>query len=250
VIDPARSFGRVAREYELGRPSWPPQAIDRPARELELGADSPVLDLGAGTGKLTSLLIRDSTEVFAIEPVAEMRSRLASLEGVCIAAGLAEAIPFADASFDGAFIAQAFHWFDGERALDEIRRVVRPRGRLGLVWNVRDRSVAWVEAVAKIVDGYGDAIRRHESGEWRSAFASSNGFTPLDLIEFPNPQMVTPAQVLDRVASTSFIARLGDGERAKVLRRVADVLRSDPEIRVRDRFPFAHVTRVYCCDRV
>jgi SAM-dependent methyltransferase len=248
-IDPtaADGFAAGAGAYERGRPAYPGAAVDRLFDRLPPRAR--VLDLGAGTGKLTALLVERAGEVFAIEPIEQMRTRLAgALPTVRVVAGAAEAIPFADGAFDAVLCAQAFHWFDAAPALAEIRRVLRRGGLLSLIWNVRDRSVGWVDRMSAIVDSYGDAIRRHESGEWRSAFDAPNGFTPLEHDEFPNVQRVTADQVLERVASTSFIATLPDRERTRILGDVRDVLEADPA--TRGTFAFPHRTRVYCCNRV
>ena len=243
----AEGFAAGARAYERARPAYPRAAVAWLLERLARGAR--VVDLGAGTGKLTALLVGRVGEVVAVEPVAQMRARLAdALPSVPIVAGIAEAIPFADASFDAIVCAQAFHWFDAEPALAEIHRVLRPGGLLMLVWNARDRSVGWVDAMSAIVDTYGDAIRRHESGEWRAAFHTESGFSALESAEFPNVQDVTADQVLDRVASTSFIATLPDDERASILDRVGALLAEDPA--TSGTFPFPHLTRVYCCRRV
>jgi SAM-dependent methyltransferase len=248
-IDPtaAEGFAAGAGAYERARPTYPAAAVDRIFDRLPPHAR--VLDLGAGTGKLTTLLAVRAGEVFAVEPIEQMRVRLAhSLPSVRVVAGTAEAIPLADGSFDAVLCAQAFHWFDAGPALAEIHRVLRRGGLLGLIWNARDRDVAWVDRMSVIVDSYGDAIRRHESGEWRAAFEVPNGFSPLEHDEFPNVQEVTGDQVLERVASTSFIAMLPEDERATILDQVRDVLTDDPS--TRGTFAFPHRTRVYCCNRV
>ena len=240
----SEGFAAGAGAYGRARPAYPREAVD--ALTDGLPGAARVLDLGAGTGKFTAMLVEPGREVVAIEPVAQMRAQLArELPSVHVAAGAAEAVPFAGESFDAVFAAQAFHWFDGSRTLAEIRRVLRPGGRLGLIWNMRDRTTPWVDEMAKIVDAYGDAIRRHETEEWRTSFVGNDGFTPLETRAFPNVQDVDAAQVLDRVSSTSFIATLAEGERAKVLERVRAVLDADPGTTGRERFGFPHVTRVY-----
>ena len=123
MTDPARSFGRVAREYELGRPSWPPEAIDAVTRELALEPDASVLDLGAGTGKLSRLLVERFAQVTAVEPDDAMRA-LIPAEAVVLDGG-AEKIPLPDGSLAAVFCAESFHWFDWPRALPEIARVLR-----------------------------------------------------------------------------------------------------------------------------
>jgi len=128
----AKSFDRAAAEYERGRPGWPPEVLEL----FPVAADSTVLDIGAGTGKLTRVLAGRYAHVFALEPLDEMRAileqRVPSAEAL---AGVAEAIPLGDASVDGVFTGQAFHWFANDVALAEIARVLRPGGVLARMWN-------------------------------------------------------------------------------------------------------------------
>jgi len=128
--------------------------------------------------------------------------------------------------------------------------VLRPRGRLGLMWNLRDTREPWVAEMARIVDAYGDVVRRHESGEWKRAFAGQIGFGPLTDAEFANVQLVAPEQVVDRVASTSFIATLPDEERAAVLARIRTLIETHPDTAARSEIAFPHRTRVYWCERL
>lgn len=248
AIDPtaARGFSAGAASYERARPAYPADAIAFLVDRFGIGTGSRVVELGAGTGKFTSCF-RDA-RIIAVEPVEEMWRRLGSAApDARVVAATAEAIPLADGCADVVLAAQAFHWFDGARALREIRRVLVPGGGLGLVWNARDRSAAWVAEMSDIVDAYGDAIRRHETEEWRDAFDGSAGFSPLELTRFSNAQDVNEDQVVDRVASTSFIAILPDDERARVLDRVRELVRSHPDTRGRGRFMLPHETRVYTC---
>ena len=210
---------------------------------------SCVVDLGAGTGKLTELLVPTGARLIAVEPVAAMRAKLAALlPTVATVAASAEAIPLVSGSARAVVAAQAFHWFDGPVALAEIHRVLEPGGGVGLVWNSRDTSVDWVREMAAIVDEFGDAVRRHERGEWRVAFPAP-GFGPLEERSFPNVQPITPEGVVDRVASTSFIARLPDDERARVLDRIRTLMESHPETAGREVLELPHTTRVYVCER-
>jgi ubiquinone/menaquinone biosynthesis C-methylase UbiE len=130
---PAGSLDRWLDDYERGRPGWPPEVVDIP----DLSSAATVLDLGAGTGKLTRLLVSAFGRVFAVEPAEAMRRLLVTLcPGAEALAGAGEEIPLPDASVDSVFAAEAFHWFDGERALAEIARVLRPEGALVLLWNL------------------------------------------------------------------------------------------------------------------
>lgn len=249
-IDPtaAAGFSAGAAPYQRARPAYPADAVRFLTERFGIVAGSRVLDLGAGTGKFSSCLVPSGARLVALEPVEDMRRLIRSAAPrALVAAGIAESIPLIDAAAHVVVAAQAFHWFDGRRALAEIRRVLVPGGGLALVWNARDRSRAWVAEMSDIVDGYGDAIRRHETEQWMDAFSVENGFTALDRATFPNPQEVSEEQVVDRVASTSFIAALPADERTRVLERVRELLRSHPETRGRERFVFPHETRVYTC---
>ena len=145
----ATSFGQVADEYARGRPGYPAEAIDW---VLESAPGGRVVDLGAGTGKLTRALVAPGRTVTAIEPLDEMRERLADdLPEVMTLAGSAESMPVPDASADAVFVAQAFHWFDPVPALNEIARVLTAGGMLGLIWNTRDDSEPWVAEFSRIL---------------------------------------------------------------------------------------------------
>ena len=146
--EPARSFGGVADAYDRGRPTYPREAA------VWLTSDRPlsVLELGAGTGKLTQQLVALGHDVHATEPDPKMLAILArNLPDVRASQATAEEIPSGDSSYDVVVSAQAFHWFDYDKALPEIARVLRPRGRLSLVWNQRDERIPWVKRLGKII---------------------------------------------------------------------------------------------------
>jgi ubiquinone/menaquinone biosynthesis C-methylase UbiE len=150
---------------------YPFAAVRRLVRELRIKPESAVLDLAAGTGKLTRLLAQLGADVVAVEPVGEMRKRLLeTVPGVRALAGIAEAIPLEDESVEAVTVGQAFHWFDGDAALAEIHRVLRPGKRLGMIWNVKDESVGWVRLLAEIVEPYRGSAPRVASGSWKEAF--------------------------------------------------------------------------------
>jgi ubiquinone/menaquinone biosynthesis C-methylase UbiE len=209
-------FARVADEYERGRPGYPPAAIEFLAGRLRLGPGRTVLDLAAGTGKLTRPLVATGAEVVAVEPVAQMRAALPAAARALD--GTAEAIPLAAGSVDAVTVAQAFHWFDGDAALAEIHRVLRPGGTLALVWNRRRMDDPLNKAVEDLVAPYRGHTPALRTGAWRVVFERTTLFGPLEMHTFPNEQSLDADGLVDRVASISFIARLGEAERAKVLR--------------------------------
>ena len=158
VIDPARSFDLAAEEYEATRPSYPGEVLDL----LPVPSEATVLDLGAGTGKLTRVLAARYAHVIAVEPLDGMRGILERVvPEVEALPGSAERIPLDDASVDAVFAAQAFHWFDHDRAIPEIARVLRPGGVLALVWNGPDESRA--NPLPADYLAYLDELRRERS---------------------------------------------------------------------------------------
>jgi SAM-dependent methyltransferase len=244
-------FGRSAELYERSRPDYPAEAIDRLIQELELSRDCSVLDLGAGTGKLSRMLVRTGARITAVEPVDQMREALArAVPGVAVTAGTAEAIPAGDGSFDAVVCAQAFHWFAGERALEEIHRVLRPRGRLALLWNLRDESVDWVRRLTEIIARYEGDTPNERTGEWRRAFSATDLFGTLHQLRFPHRQELDADGLVDRMASVSFIAVLPEGDRAEVLDQVRELARTHPDLAGRDTFDLPYVTDLYWCARV
>ena len=185
----AEDFQVGADTYERGRPDFPAEAVEFLVQTLNINQASHVLDLAAGTGKLTRRLAPTGAKLTAVEPVEGMRRKFSALlTGVEILEGTAEAIPLPSESLDVVVVAQAFHWFDGPRALAEIHRVLKPGGRLGLVWNVRDESVDWVGQLSRIINAHEGATPRFKNMKWKKAFEDTSLFTPLEKRSFPHPQ--------------------------------------------------------------
>ena len=257
-LNPAvEGFDRAADVYERVRPSYPDAVMGLLAEELGLGDGCRVLDLAAGTGKLTRRLVDAGADVVAVEPVEGMREVLASAAPeVEVLDGTAEAIPLATGSVDLVTVAQAFHWFDGAAALAEIARVLRPGGGLALIWNVRDESVDWVsdftELVVEVGGGrpytsYGVGTAREAMEGPLQALPESGLFGPVQLARFRNDVPATVEAVVDRAASTSFIAALPDSDRTEGLDRVRALLDGHPSLAGREQFPFPHHTDVFWC---
>jgi ubiquinone/menaquinone biosynthesis C-methylase UbiE len=227
----ATAFNDAAEEYERGRPGYPLEAIHSLIRELHLERRSVVVDLAAGTGKLTRDLLGCFDEVIAIEPLAAMKQQLA-LEAPAARSlqGSAESMPLADGSADAIFVAQAFHWFDGRRALDEMARVLKPGAGLALLWNTSPwgrREGAWFGLLDDLLEHSRadlSVTRRPGSGLWREAFDGERRFERLCSATFDNTQRTSPEEFLANLASRSYVARLSPADRRNLLDEVSDLL--------------------------
>jgi SAM-dependent methyltransferase len=247
--DAVRGYERAADAYERGRPDYPPEAVEAAAAALRLGPGRVAVELGAGTGKLTRLLAGRGP-LLAVEPVPAMRRRLRAVAGAVPVAALAETLPLRDACAEGVVAASAFHWFDGPRALREIARVLRPGGRLALLWNVRDDAVEWIARLSEIVNRREGDAPRYRKGLWRAAFDAAPGlFGPLAETRFAHVQRLSPDGVVDRVASISFVAALPEPDRAAVLDEVRALLASHPETRGREDLALPYRTDLFTCER-
>jgi len=218
----ARAFDATADLYERARPEYPDDALTRLVEVLGIDAATTVVDLAAGTGKLTGPLVRTGAQVLAVEPIAGMcRVLVARVPGVPVLAATAEAIPLCDASVDVVTVGQAFHWFRADEALREIRRVLARQGRLGLIWNRRDRRHEVQRALSAIVEPYREHAPSYAEGDWLAAFDRTDAFGPLQVERFATAQHLDTAGLVERVCSISFVAGLPDAERAHVARDVA-----------------------------
>jgi ubiquinone/menaquinone biosynthesis C-methylase UbiE len=245
-----QGFSSAAATYNRGRPDYPPQLLSWLRQTLGLAPGQRALDLGAGTGKFTRLLLQTGADIVAVEPIDAMRAQLLqNIPAVTALAASAQSMPLADASLDVVVCAQAFHWFASPDALGEIGRVLKAGGRLGLVWNVRDESVDWVAAITRIVTPYQGDTPRFHSGEWHRLF-------PNQLFSEPEETVVRYRQlgsaqqvIVDRTMSVSFIAALPDAERSQVAASLNALIASRPELRDRASIGFPYLTRAYCSRR-
>ena len=242
-------FGAGADDYERGRPGYAADVVDWLVGHLGIAPGTTVIDLAAGTGKLTRLLTRPGVEVIAVEPVEAMRAKLAhTCPGVRALDGTAEALPLPDASADVVTVAQAFHWFDPAAALAEIARVLKPGGSLGLVFNERDAREPWVGRLSKL-------IRWDERERWRvpytvetdwTATIAEHGpqFAPAERYDSGFHQAMDSDTLVARVLSTSYIAMLPEREQADLAVKVRELAAP-----LGDRFDLPYVTVAYAARR-
>ena len=226
----SKGFAAAADAYERGRPEYSVEAVERLFAELDVGPGKRVLDLAAGTGKLTRQVAPSGAEIVAVEPIAEMRAKLeAVLPGVEAIEGTAERIPLPNHSVDAVVVGQAFHWFDGIRAVSEIRRVLKPGGGVGLIWQARDPRLPWIERLDEIIDRADDGHPRFRTMGWREAFDRTAFFEPLQTATFETVQRGSPETIVDRVASISYVAAMSAARRQAVLDQVRELLATDQE---------------------
>lgn len=240
----AHGFEISADAYERGRPGYPSEAVDWLSTALGLRSGTTVVDLAAGTGKLTRELIGAPAFVVAIEPLRAMRAELVRVRpGIPVVGAVAERLPLAVASIDAVVVANAWHWFDSQSALAEVHRVLRARGRLAVVYNRRDERVRWVSRLGEIIDDHRGETPQYRSGRWHDVFEKTALFEPLERNDFAWDQPLTPALLRDRVASISFIARLDPPDRDDVMRAVDELVVE--EFGSPTEFTMPHTTEIY-----
>jgi ubiquinone/menaquinone biosynthesis C-methylase UbiE len=236
---PYTAFAEVAGAYERGRPGYPEEAV------RWLAGDEPrdVVDLGAGTGKLTRALVELGHRVTAIEPLPEMLELIpAAAPGAFAILGNAEIIPLPDAHADVVTCAQSFHWFDHPVALPEIARVLRPGGRLAYVWNSRDDREPWVAQLSKLIGS--ETVSRDESV---GPVAESGLYEPVESAVFHFEQTLDRERLLDLVLSRSYCAKLLAEERRPILDAVGELY---GEIAGPEGITLPYVTECFRAQRV
>ena len=225
----ARSFGAAADLYERARPGYPDAAVDW---LLPAGART-VLDLGAGTGKLTRSLAAKGLEVVAVEPIDEMRASLAAaLPEVRVLEGTAEAIPLPDASVDAITVAQAWHWVDPERATAEAARVLRPGGTLGLIWNRRDERVDWVKRLSAVLGSAEPEVMDMDAVEIGPPFGSIESF----VTDWARPMDVD--LLVEMAGSRSYVITATPRRRREILDGIRVLVEKEPSVDTEFDFPY------------
>jgi SAM-dependent methyltransferase len=222
----AEQFASVAGAYERGRPEYPPAVVGALAAELGLPPHACVLDLGAGTGKLSRALLAAGLDVVAVEPQAALRQRLAAHIGPeRVREGLAESIPLADAAVDAVTVADAFHWFDHAAALAEIRRVLRPGGGLAVLTTLPDWSGAsWAHELGELMQRTRPEHPGFDGPSWQDSVRAAGGFGEPREITLTSAQPADPERVLQYLASVSWIAAMPEPRRGETLAQFESVL--------------------------
>jgi SAM-dependent methyltransferase len=229
----ALSFGAAAAEYDKFRPSYPLEAV-----RWAVGAPSPatVVDLGAGTGKLTRVLLAAGYQVTPVEPDAGMRAQLtASTDGVTAVAGYAEAVPLPDASVDAVVAGQAYHWFDRERAHPEIARLLRDGGYFGAIWNHRDDREPWIAELSRITHDTPDH-RGNFDPEPTVTLELSDLFEPVERREFTHREPRTPESLVAMISTRSYYLTATPERQAEIVEGVRQLTATHPDLAGRESF--------------
>jgi SAM-dependent methyltransferase len=246
-----QGFGSEAQTYERSRPSYPADAVAWLVGNVGITAGAAVVDLAAGTGKLTRLLVPTGADLVAVEPVEGMWRVLTEVvPDLPVVSATGEMLPFGTGTLDAVTVAQAFHWFDADRAFAELARVLRSGGRLGLIWNARDRSFDWVDQAWSIMDRVEKQAPWRDHENWRdSALGERSGFGSLHAGTFHHEQRCAPDGLIDRFRGVSHIASLPPDERDAVLDELRVLIATHPETRGRDELSLPYRVDAYWCER-
>ncbi len=240
----AWSAAEAAEVYQRGRPDYAEATVDWALDPVRDRPGLRAMDLAAGTGQLTRALLARGVDTVSVEPSAAMRRRLArAVRPATVLAGSAERLPLPDRSVDLVVVGQAFHWFDRDRALPEIVRVLRPGGVLATFYNAREDSVAWVRALSELMGEDDDhaSVSRHR--------APADLGPPLgspETLRAEHEQQLDAATLADLVRSRSYVIRMRAPRRSALLDRVAELTRTHPQLVGRQHFSMPYLTT---CER-
>ncbi len=224
----AQRFASVAGEYERGRPDYAPAVVGALAAELGISPGATVLDLAAGTGKLSRMLLQCGFDVVAVEPLDALRALLGERIGAeRVREGVAEQIPLADASAAAVTVADAFHWFDRAAAVREIARVIVPGGGLSVLSMVPDwTGASWAHELGTLVADTRPQHPHFDGPPWQDAIRAADGWDEPWEVRVTTDQPTEPERIIDHLSSMSWIAAMPDAERAEMVSRIRELVTS------------------------
>lgn len=242
-----KGFSSVAELYQQVRPNYPQDVVTWLKQDLELNANSSVIDLGAGTGKFLPYLKQITPHIIAIEPVTEMLEQLKIVHpDVQILQAKSDQIPLNSASVDAVLCAQSFHWFANIETLNEIHQILKPNGHLGLIWNQRNEHVDWVKALTNVLSPIGGDTPRYHSGQWKLVFENQFLFQLESTQVFSQVQTGTVENVVSkRFLSISFIAAMPEQEQLKLKQQFEQIVFEYTGKQAQDEIDFPYETYVY-----
>lgn len=243
----AQGFSRGAALYQQVRPDYPAELIPWLQQQLDQQTQLKLLDIGTGTGKFLPTLLALSSDIIAVDPVAEMLQQLRlKLPDIATLEASSHSLPIADNSIDAIFCAQSFHWFANPQSLDEFARILKPNGHLFLIWNQRDIRVDWVKALADCIATYEGDTPRYHSGQWQQVLAKSKTFDLITETTFVQPHVGLVEDVVSkRLLSTSFIAALPISQQNILKQHFEQTVASYTGKTAQDEIAFPYVTQVY-----
>lgn len=222
----AAQFSEVADAYERGRPEYAPAVVGALAAELGLERGDPVLDLAAGTGKLSAALLAAGFDVIAVEPQGSLRAVLASKLGEGrVREGLAEDIPLKDSSMAAVTVADGFHWFDHGLALREISRVLQPGGGLAVLNSIPDwEGASWADELGTLVAGTRPKHPHFDGPPWEDSVRAASGWMEPREVRVSTSGPAVPERIVDHMSSISWIAGMPSDERERVMGRMRTLI--------------------------
>ncbi|TCH64833.1 class I SAM-dependent methyltransferase [Acinetobacter sp. ANC 4862] len=242
-----KGFSSAAELYQQVRPGYPAEIVSWLQHQLQLGANSQVIDLGSGTGKFLPYLQQITSHIIAIEPVQEMLAQLQqAFPDIQTLQASSEQLPVAAHSVDAVICAQSFHWFSNLETLQQIHQVLKPSGHLALIWNQRDINVDWVKALADLIEPFEGNTPRYHSGKWKNVFEQQSLFQLENVQTFEQQHVGTVENVVSkRLLSTSFIAAMPEQEQQQLKALFEQLVFSYTGKYPQDEITFPYITYAY-----
>lgn len=236
-----------AKNYQQSRPDYPIEITAWLQQHLNINHQSKLLDLASGTGKFTARLIPISTDITAVEPVEAMRAIFTQQHPQLeVMHGLSHQIHLPDHQFDAIFCAQAFHWFSNIETLQEINRLLKPQGDFILIWNDRDNSQAWVNALSEHLKPFENDAPRFYTQQWQQVFSQQNLFQAVTTQQFNYVHCGTVQQVvIDRLLSSSFVKTWPSAVQQQLAGDLEKIVKQHTELSATDQVAFPYVTHIY-----